>query len=230
MPADSIGRAIPFSFDEGEVSTCLPIGTQAIITSYKFTCCGRIISWQTYIQPDPNEIQRKHYYVDFQVWRPSPLEYSGCYTLVGYDRFSGFLGNNGLVRKALEPSTKLEFRLGDVIGLLVYEAGHKITSLPTRWKNQVGIKMDRSYGDEKVWYHINTFKSPLIVGDSSCPLPIGPGGRLESFLSSAPLLSVQVGKRLISDGVVCNLLCSYNCPKGMQIKGFSGKWSSDCIF
>ena len=122
------------------------------------------------------------------------MEYSGCYTLVGYDRYSGFLSNNGLVHKVMTPSSRIEFRHGDVVGLLVYEVGFKIDSPPKRWRSRVGIRMDGSYGDEKVWYHVDSFKSPLIVGDSSCPLPIGPGGRLESFLGSAPLLSVQVGK------------------------------------
>ncbi len=125
------------------------------------------------------------------------MEYAGCYTLVGYDRYTGFLGSNGLVHKVLNPSSSIEFRQGDVVGLLVYESGYQFTpTLSIGKKSRVGIRLDGSYGDEKVWYHTKSLKSPLIVGDSSCPLPVGPHGRLESFLSAAPLLSVQVGKEI----------------------------------
>ena len=89
------GRKVPF---RSKFSPRLPNETQAIITSYKFGCCGNITTWQTYVQGRSSKHQEA-YDITFQVWRPSPtLQESRCYSIVGCNRYTSiFLGDDGLV-------------------------------------------------------------------------------------------------------------------------------------
>ena len=68
----------------------LPSGTQAIVTSYQFNCCGDISAWEAAVFPNGGANHaRGAYNINFQVWRPSPtVETDGCYSLVGENRFS----------------------------------------------------------------------------------------------------------------------------------------------
>lgn len=162
----------------------------AIIISYKFHCCGQVASWKTYVQPDGTEHMDGQYIIDLQVWRPSAMvDANGCYSLVGYDRYSGLLGYKGLVSKVSKPSQRIAFHAGDVIGLFIFRHYNSSVLSP---KNG-GIKLDTSYSEETVWYHINSQLDPLKVGKESCPLPVGPGGMLKDYINAAPLLSLQTG-------------------------------------
>lgn len=190
-PADSLERPIPFSCCSENDSPHLPSGILAIITSYKFDCCGQVASWKTYIQPDGTEHVDGQYTIDLQVWRPSAMvSIDGCYSLVGYDRYSGVLGHAGLVSKVSKPSQRISFHSGDVIGLFIIRR-HNF-SIPSPRKG--GIKLDTSYSEEAVWYHVNSQLDPLKVGNESCPVPVGPGRMLKNFINAAPLLSLQIGK------------------------------------
>lgn len=189
-PADSLGRSIPFSCCESNNCPTLPSGILSIVTSYRFDCCGQIASWKTYVQPDGNEHINGQYTIDLQVWRPSPMvDTNGCYSMVGYDRYSGVLGYRGLVSKVSKPSRRITFHAGDVIGLLIFR--HYNSSIPSPKKG--GIKLDTSYSEEVVWYHVNSQLDPLKVGKESCPLPVGPGRKLRDSINAAPLLSLQTG-------------------------------------
>ncbi len=115
------------------------------------------------------------------------VETNGCYSMLGYDRYSGILGDRGLVTKVPKPSQRISFRTGDVVGMLIvrsYNSGPK----------KGGIKVDTSYSEEKVWYHK---VDQLVPGEKSCPLPVGPGRQLGNSINAAPLLSIQTGKTIM---------------------------------
>jgi hypothetical protein len=194
--SDILGRPIPFLCSEDQNYLYLPSGVLGIVTSYRFACCGQIASWKTYVQPDGNEHLNGHYTIDLQVWRPSSTaKADGCYSFVGYDRYSGVLGHRGLVSKISKPSQRIAFHTGDVIGLFIFR--HYNSSAPSPKKG--GIKLDASYSDDVVWYHVSTQLDPLLVGKESCPLPVGPGKVLKKSIKAAPLLSVQTGKNCYSE-------------------------------
>ena len=162
-----------------------------IITSYKFHCCGTISSWKTYIYPQGNEHYDGQYNVDFQVWRPSKtVLQDGCYRMIGYSRYSGVLGYNGLISKVLNEPRRIKFQAGDVVGIFIFRI-YNATDAGRR----SGLMLDTSYGEERVWYHVNVPNDPLVIGENSCPLPVGPHRKLRNFINAAPLLSVQVGKK-----------------------------------
>ena len=110
--------------------------------------------------------------------------------MVGYDRYSGVLGCNGLVGKVSKPSNRIMFHTGDVVGLFIVR-NFNSSALTTK---RGGIKLDTSYSDERVWYHINSKLDPLKVGKKSCPLPVGPTQKLRESIRAAPLLSIQTGR------------------------------------
>ncbi len=194
QPKDSLQRPIPFSCCDGNTFPILPSGTLAIITTYQFKCCGQIVSWNTYVQPDGNEDVGGHYTVDFQVWRPSSMvETNGCYSMLGYDRYSGILGDRGLVTKVTKPSQRISFRTGDVVGMLIVRSYNINNSGPKKG----GIKLDTTYSEEKVWYHVISKVDRLVPGEKSCPLSVGPGRQLGNSINAAPLLSLQTGKKIV---------------------------------
>ena len=173
-------------------SAKLPIEIQAIITSYKFGCCGNIIAWQAYmyVQPGGGMYKDGAYDITFQVWRPSPtVQQSGCYTLVGQNRFTRIsLGSNGLVRETPEPSNILSVEPNDVVGYFSLSRNDQES------KKGEGMQLDTSQSIESVWYHTNTNMDPLIIGAPNCPLPVGTEAILISSTNVAPVLSMNVCK------------------------------------
>ena len=55
---------------------------QAIVPAYEFQCSGRVTEWRACVQP--GGMGREHYYIQFQVWRPTGA-HNGCYSLVDYN-------------------------------------------------------------------------------------------------------------------------------------------------
>ena len=148
-------------------------------------------AWKTSVQPDGLEHINGRYIIDFQVWRRQ-VPSNSCYTLVGYDRYRGSLGLNGLVSKVSKPSNRISFRKGDVAGILIIR-GYNFSS-HTKTPKRGGIKLDTSYTDETVWYRSNLIHSPLRSSTKeSCPMSLGKGKKLDNFVRAAPLLSVQTG-------------------------------------
>ena len=88
---------------------------QAIIYTYRFNCCGIITEWGADVHPGG---QDKRYTIDFQVWRPSPSVFTGtgCYNLVGNNRFTQISISNGLARATPLPQDHVQFQPGDVLG------------------------------------------------------------------------------------------------------------------
>ena len=72
---------------------------QAIIYTYRFNCCGNITEWGADIYPGERNMEQ--YALDFQVWRPSPVNNSTgnrCYSLVGNNRFKSIPLSGGIAK------------------------------------------------------------------------------------------------------------------------------------
>ncbi len=183
-PADSQNRSVPFRDDND--SPRLPSGTQAIITSYQFHCCGNITAWQTYVQPGGGGHNNGVYTINFQVWRPSPtVNADGCYSLVGENRFPSIsFPENGVVSETPAPSNIITVRPGDVVGYFTM----------TRDGRNEGIQLDTDFNDETVWYNGGN----LIRNEGqSCPFPVGPTRTLSASTNAAPVLSIDISKWLL---------------------------------
>ena len=115
---------VPFE-DLGTQAGGLPSGSQAIVTSYQFQCCGRVTRWQTYVAPSggPMENLNGVYDITFQVWRPGPaVESDGCYSLVGEDMYENvMLEQSQLVNRTVDSSTVISVQPGGCGGVLCSE-------------------------------------------------------------------------------------------------------------
>ena len=178
------GRSTPFRDDNASPS--LPSGTHAIVTSYKFGCCGNITAWQTYVQPGGNKHQHA-YNITFEVWRPSPsVQDNGCYIMVGANRFTSIsLLRDGLVSETLKPSNILTVQPGDVVGYFTL----------SKLGKKDGIQLDNNQNIDSVWYHTSP-NSELNIGAHNCPFPVGTetDGIMMSSTNAAPILSVSICK------------------------------------
>jgi hypothetical protein len=180
---------IPFrDLGGGGVSERIPTERQVIITSYQFQCCGNITRWQTYVLPGGNG-QDGEYDIIFQVWRPTlGVENSGCYIVAGEDIYAEIdLSRDGLVDRSLESVNYLTVQPGDVVGYYMIRKG--------RSGVDHGIQLEPREEDEgeAVWY--SEIMTLITTGNVKKCLGRAPGRTLKLFTNSAPVLSVDVGKR-----------------------------------
>ena len=167
---------------------------QAIITSYKFNCCGNITEWGV----DVNPLSYGSYIItfdfDFQVWRPSPtVNETGCYSLV--DNFMATSisipsspASEHVARVAPSPPYQLLFHPGDVLGFYVESHGEG------SWtggddNNGVVVLNDSSHTSELVWHGRIT---SLTSQSHSCPYPVGTSGVLNLSTHAAPVISINI--------------------------------------
>ena len=169
---------------------------QAIIPSYKFSCCGNITEWGVDLNPVEKDAR---FTFDFQVWRPSPtVDEDECYSLVNsYIIRSTSLPTdatiNHVARVTLLPQDQLQFQPGDVLGFYVEGHGTKSDG-----DNGVVLLNNGSHKNELVWFaSINITAQPPQFG--SCPYPIGTSEVLGSSTHAAPVISISV--------------TSYSCPE-----------------
>ncbi len=148
-----------------------PSGSQVIISSYIFQCCGSITRWRSYVDPGGREDGK--YDITFQVWRPSEnvmSDGSGCYTLVDRNQFLNIdLGSGGLVDEAPSLSNQIQVQRGDIVG---FHATHD--------DGDGGIQLDDTYTSESVWYTQSLDNSQCVSGMVSN--------------NYAPILEVTIGK------------------------------------
>ena len=179
---------LPFRDDNG--SPRLPSGSQAIITSYQFGCCGDITAWLTYVQPGGGMVRNGVYDIFFQVWRPSPaVQDDGCYSLAGENRFTSILlGDGGLVSKTPKPSNIISVRPGDVVGYYTFSRAYP----------DQGIQLETDYTDDIVWYLADFDTDSITLEATNCPLPVGVESNrvLTSSTNAGPVLSVRISKLL----------------------------------
>jgi hypothetical protein len=86
--------------------------------------------------------------VYIQVWRPSPTvddsTGTGCYSLVGNNRFTSISLSNGVAQVTPSPQDYIQFRPGDVLGFYVEEASEATDG--------VVVLTTSSFTSELVWY------------------------------------------------------------------------------
>ena len=160
--------------------------------SYKFQCHGNITTWWLYVASPSDSLSILNFTFSFQVWRQaSGFETNGCYTLVGYNTFNK-VGTfaEGLVRAVILEEDYITVNPGDVVGL--YASGSNNTG------GEAGprIRLDESYTNETIWYHVNTPSIPLTYGSNPCYFSTGKESdrTLRSLTNMAPVLSVNMGK------------------------------------
>ena len=175
---------------------------QAIVPSYRFTCCGEITAWRVDVEPDKKGDNRR-YTLNLQVWRPSSTEDqmdNGEYSLVGNNRFTS-VSLSGGVAESLLPSRSdyIRFQSRDVLGFYIEDANKD--------GNGVAVLTKSSYTSELVWYASATSQN---VG---CPISVGSSGNLNTMLTGAPVISISTGIKQISCIRICihylESCCSY---------------------
>ena len=163
---------------------------QAIIPTYMFDSCGNISKWGLDVFEDTI-----NYSLDLQVWRPSPTvddsTGTGCYSLVGNNRFTSISLQNDLVLVTPSPQDYVQFRPGDVLGFYVEEAIKSTYTTPG-----VVLQVSPSHlTSELVWFaSINHDAATSQNGD--CPYSVGSNGALNSLTRAAPVISISISKCL----------------------------------
>ncbi len=161
---------------------------QAIITSYRFDCCGVVTEWRAFVEGSDGEYFKEHAYnISFQVWRPnspSPVDTDGCYTMQGTNHFSPISladdrsADRGIVTGVPLESERIEVQPGDVVGF--YLESSILTS--------DGIQFSRDGEDESVWYATGD-----VTGFGlTCLFPVGKEKTLRSSTNLAPLITATL--------------------------------------
>ena len=164
---------------------------QAIIPGYQFVCgqtCGNITEWGVDVFPGGGSSQGT-YTLDLQVWRPSPTvddsTGTGCYSLVGNNRFTSISLSNAVAVVTPSPQDYIQFRSGDVLGFYVEEARDNA--------HGVVLVAGDNFNRRTVWY-ANIAPSMATSRDGNCPYSVGNNGILNTPIRGiAPVISVKTG-------------------------------------
>ena len=174
--------------------TRISIHRQAIMPGYKFVCddttCGNITEWGVDVYPARGQNQMA-YSLDFQVWRPSPTvddsTGTGCYSLVGNNRFTSISLSGGVARVTPSPQDYIQFQRGDVLGFYVegvrdFGDGVVLTT-----------SGDNSGARSTVWF-ASIAPSMATSQTGGCPYSVGSNGVLNSSIRGiAPVISIKTG-------------------------------------
>ena len=169
---------------------------QAIIPSYKLECCRNITEWGVDIHPG-GQGTTDRYTLNLQVWRPSPTVNdstgTGCYSLVGNNRFTSIPLRNLAARVTPSPQDYIQFRPGDVLGVYVEEARQIDDGVI------VLTSYDRStdFTSELVWY-ASIAPTMATSQNEDCPYSVGSNGVLNTTIRGAPVISASIGKQYLS--------------------------------
>ena len=158
---------------------------QAIISTYRFKCCGNITEWGADVHRNDTA-----YTIDFQVWRPSPTvdnsTGSGCYSLVGNNKFVSLTLSGALAKATPSPEDYIQFNPGDVLGFYVGQANEGLR----RESNGIVIRTyPNRLTSESVRY---ASIAPTIVSSQGqdCPYTAGRDGDLNSLTLAAPACNI----------------------------------------
>ena len=191
VPAGS-GNGLPTIQDYGSMVDGIVHQHQAIIPSYKFQdCCGNITAWSVDVSFGGRKDQNE-YTLDLQVWRPSPTvddsTGSGCYSLVGNNRFTSISLKNQVVRVTPSPQDYIQFRQGDVLGFYVEEARRSTSDAGV-----VILTSHSSFTSELVWY-ASIAPTMATSQNGNCPYSVGSNGVLDTSTHAAPVISIDISK------------------------------------
>ena len=130
------------------------------------------------------------YTLDLQVWRPSPtVETTGCYSLVGSNRFTSVPLNDRVALVTPLPQERIQFQPGDVLGFYVESTRGGDRGVVIL--NDLSEQGDNGYETEEVW-HADI--SNAVVPNFNCPFSVGSAGVLNTFTRAAPVISISYCK------------------------------------
>ena len=162
---------------------------QAIIHTYRFTSCGNITEWGADVF-----LNEQNYALDFQVWRPSSITDSttgtGCYSLVGNNRFTSISLSGGLAIVSPSPQDYIQYKSGDVLGVYVESAAPPSQN---RLDNGVVIQVTNDFTKDTIWYASIT-PTMAFSKDQDCPYTVGSGDDLSSISRGAPVISIATSR------------------------------------
>ena len=131
------------------------------------------------------------YSLDLQVWRPSPTvddsTGTGCYSLVGNNRFTSITFSDNLVRVTPSPPDQdyIQFQPGDVLGFYVEKARDDNNGV-------VVLTSPTSFASERVWY-ASIAPTMATSQNGDCPYSVGSSGVLNTVKQAAPVISIATG-------------------------------------
>ena len=160
---------------------------QAIIPTYKFDCCGNITVWGVDVFDNQSSFT-----LDLQVWRPSPTMNdstgTGCYSLVGNNRFTSISMSGGVAIVTPSPQNYILFQPGDVLGFYVEDAKSS--------HHGVVLRNSSRLTSELVWFASITGTAKTSQ-NGDCPYSVGSSGVLNTLTQAAPVISLSISKCLI---------------------------------
>ena len=170
-------------------SEIIPELHQAIIPSYKFTCCGNITEWGGDVHPGGG-MHDRIYTLNFQVWRPSPtVQTTGCYSLAGNNKFISVSLTDQLIMVTPQPQERIEFQPGDVLGFSLENTdGNDGGVVLLRDSKEQG---DNGYETEEVWY---ANISDIVTDNGARVHPFPASRGLRTSIRAAPVMSVSYSK------------------------------------
>ena len=151
--------------------------------------CGNITAWGADVRRDGSMFR---YNLDFQVWRPSPTvddsTGTGCYSLVGNNRFTAISLNNRVAQVTPSPQDYIQFQPGDVLGFYVEEAREADNGVVIL----TSYERISSFTSELVWY---ASIAPTMASSQNgdCPYSVGSRGVLNTLTRAAPVISISTG-------------------------------------
>ncbi len=156
---------------------------QAIITSYRFNCCGVITGWGTFVERANIE---SCYSISFEVWRVNSSLGDSCYSKIGANYLqdmclrdvSSLDPQRGLINMTVPESEWISVQPGDMVGF-------NFTSTNDNRRDGILFSRDELYTNESVLYSIN---SDRIEPTSLC------NAEQSRSTNSAPLITAIIGK------------------------------------
>ena len=133
------------------------------------------------------------YTLDFQVWRPSPTVNdstgTGCYSLVGNNRFTSISLSGGIARVTPSPQDYIQYQPSDVLGFYV-ESANPVTSRPP---NGLVLQVSPARFTSEVVWQASIAPSMATSLNRDCPYSVGRSGILNTLTHAAPVISIDTG-------------------------------------
>ena len=176
--------------------------------------CGNITAWGVDVRADGRNYKLPDgtpYTLDLQVWRPSPTVNdstgTGCYSLVGNNRFTS-ISLSGGVAESLVPSSSNYIMLqpGDVLGVYVEEARSGNDGVVI-----LNSDVDESFTSELVWY-ASIAPTMATSQNGDCPYSVGSRGVLNTLTQAAPVISISTGNsiELLEPNLITDIFCVHS--------------------
>jgi hypothetical protein len=113
---------------------------------------------------------------------------TGCYSLVGNNRFTSILLSDGVAQVTPSPQDYIQFRPGDVLGFYVEEARDDDDGV-------VILTSPSSFTSELVWY-ASIAPTMATSQNGDCPYSVGSNGVLNTLTRAAPVILISTSNTL----------------------------------